>query len=129
MMKSKNDRNSFILGETNKSTKRFSLQEETKIAKELGGKKTPMSGALRGFGTDIIIDKRTAVDLKSVKSKTKQLIVTEDMLHKLELDAGSKTPMLLINFTGNNRKLYHTKWAVVPLEEYNELTKNRNRHS
>lgn len=84
-----------------------------------------MSGALRGFGTDIIVNKETAVDLKSVKSKTKQIIITEDMLHKLEVDAGSKSPMLIINFTGRNRKLYNKQWAVVPIGECNGIAESR----
>lgn len=102
------------VGETPSNIKKWANKQETLVAKQLGGKKTPASGAMKFMPGDIMLDGGILIDLKSTSKG--QVIVTEDMLAKLEGDASvnAKSPALILNFVGST-KLRNKKWVVYPI--------------
>lgn len=93
------------------SIKKFANNEEKKFAKESGTIRTPASGATTFLKGDSL-DSSNMYDLKSTKNS--QIIVTVDMLRKLEKDAFrmGKNPVLVLNFVGKN-KLTNSKWYLI----------------
>lgn len=117
MKQAKKERKSFSLSEVKdvpSNIKKWANKQEAKIAKELGGRQTPASGATRFMPGDIMLDNSILIDVKSTVKG--QIIITEDMLAKLETDANvnSKSPALIINFA-NSKKLRNKKWFVYPV--------------
>lgn len=93
------------------SIKKFANNEEKKFVKESGTIKTPASGATTFLKGDSL-DANNMYDLKSTKNS--QIIITVDMLSKLEKDAFrvGKNPVLVLNFAGKN-KLVNSKWYLI----------------
>lgn len=87
--------------------KKFANREEKVIARQM-----PASGATPFMPGDIVFGS-SVIDVKSTKKG--RVIVTEEMLAKLEADSRthSKKPVLLLNFC-MAKKLRHRKWIVIP---------------
>lgn len=113
MKKSKHNKGSYKLNSV-ETTKDFANKQEKIIAKKIGGKLTVNSGALRFMPGDIYLGKNL-IDVKSAKT-SKQIIITESMLNKLETDAAlkSKNPVLLLNFP-NSKELQNKEWIMFPI--------------
>jgi len=116
MIKSKKDKKGSFEFNTPEETKTFANKEEKKIAKKIGGKQTINSGAIPFMPGDIYLG-NYLIDVKSAKT-SKQIIVSEDMLRKLEDDAGveGKNPVLFLNFP-NCEKLKNKQWVLLPVAE------------
>lgn len=96
-----------------KSVKFLANEEEKKLAKEIGGRQTINSGATIFDKGDVhYLD--YCLDMKMTVGK--QIIVTEDMLTKMEQDAMDthKTPAIVLNFS-KSKKLRNTKWVLTPM--------------
>ena len=115
MIKPKKDKRGFEFNQT-EETKTFANKQEKLIAKKLGGKQTINSGAIPTMPGDIYLGENL-IDVKSAKT-SKQIIVSEKMLQKLESDANlkHKNPVLLLNFPSCD-KLKNKQWVLLPVKE------------
>lgn len=94
-----------------KSVKSQSLRSEKRLAKRLGGFRTPASGAI------IKGDIRTAAYLIEQKDTSKSSFhLTTQILMKLckEAYSAGKKPMLIVQFEG--LKAIPNQWSIAPLE-------------
>ena len=102
-----------------KSVKKKSMINEKKLAKKLGGRTQPASGAVDGYKGDIKTkdylydDKMTKHMSTSLKYEDLQKIAKE------ALDA-EKEPVLILTFDSVKRG--NKNFAVIPLELWQELT-------
>lgn len=114
MIKSKKDKKGFSLVESVEGAKDFGNRQEQKIAKDIGAKRTPNSGATPFMKGDMFKGK-IMFDVKSTKHG--QFILTTDVLEKLESDAftNGKIPVLLLNFT--KAKKIAQRWIVMPYDK------------
>jgi Holliday junction resolvase len=94
-----------------KNVKKFANKREKKLSTDWGIKRTPNSGSLTHFKGDLFSNEQV-IDVKSTKSK--QVIVTTDMLEKLVDDASQmgRDPVLVLDFP--NSKLVHKQWVLMP---------------
>jgi len=103
-----------------KSQKAKSNQSEKELAKKLGGKRQPASGAITGHKGDVKTSE-LLIDLKETDSKS--IIVKLGDLHKImnEANGEGKDPALVLRF--NKAKVIDKEWIVLPLEVYEEMKK------
>lgn len=116
MIKSKKDKKgSFSLANTEINVKDFGNSEEKRIAKKIGAKQTPASGATKFMKGDMLKGSNM-IDAKSTNSQSYTVTVTD--LHKLESDAfmNGKNPVLLLNFP--KAKLSTKEWVLVPYDRF-----------
>ena len=112
MKEPKKARSSFGFGNTNSTTRKFSNKEEKSIQRTVGGMRQPNSGATPFMKGDIITGEYM-LDAKSTESR--QIIVDERMLQKLESDAMTvaKKPGLVLTFP--KCQIRNKKWLLIPL--------------
>jgi hypothetical protein len=99
---------------------------EKDIAKQLGGKRQPLSGALKEAKSDVVSDE-FRIDCKYVHVKSFKLDI--DTLRKITVEAFGQdlTPMLQVRFEQcgiNAEKKYRCvdkDWAVIPLRILKDL--------
>ena len=115
MIKSKKIKKEFSISDSVENVKDYGNRNEKEIAKEIGAKRTPNSGATPFMKGDMFMGK-VMFDIKSTKHN--QFILTVDTLAKLEEDAFSnrKIPVLLLNFT-NVKKTMSKRWVVIPYDK------------
>lgn len=91
--------------------------QERRLARELGGRTTPGSGA-GGMKGDV----RTPDEMIEAKTTSKrQFILKLDALEKLETEAraSGKQPVLIVQFADSERPfLHHREWVVLPKQDY-----------
>jgi len=96
-----------------KDQKKRSTKSERQLAKELGGRPQPASGAIAGFKGDVVLDD-FLIDLKETDAGSFRLTLADLMKITQEADGMAKTPMMVIQF--NKAKIIDKKWAVVPID-------------
>jgi hypothetical protein len=91
---------------------------EKKLAKRLGGRRTPASGALDGFKGDIVLNE-FLIDDKLTDGKS--ITVTKDMIMKINREAreAGKSPVLSLSFKGLG--LAGDTWYLIPEHVFREL--------
>jgi hypothetical protein len=112
----KNKKSEYAIKSRDKeSVKKFANKEENSIAKTIGAKKQPNSGATAFLKGDMILDSTFCIDVKSTKGT--RIIVDEDMLVKIENDAYAvgKSPALILNFP-RTKKVKRKRWVVIPIK-------------
>lgn len=94
---------------------------ERRIAKQVGGRLRPASGAVVGHKGDIAL----ATELIECKSTTGRSISVEHAwLGKIAKEAGAegKTPVLMLSYTNADGKpCPNGDWACVPLQVWQEM--------
>ena len=86
---------------------------ERKLAKRLGGRAQPASGALSGFKGDVRT-RRFLIDSKETEGVS--IRVTAEMLAKItrEAEGEGRDPALMLKIGGK-------QWAVVPIEVFEDM--------
>lgn len=101
---------------------------ETKHAKKIGAKLTPVSGALRGAKGDMILGAQVMPVMVEVKStQADQLALKYGWLRKVAEEARlqNKTPALSVLFTMNSGETReYGSWTMVPTDVFQRLVKN-----
>jgi hypothetical protein len=112
MIPPKKQRKSFSVSNV-ETIKKFANKEEKRISKDIGGKQMPNSGSTPFMPADILLGD-SVIDVKSCKGN--QIVITVDMLSKIEKDARthSKKPVLLLNFIKSKKELQNTEWILFP---------------
>jgi len=99
-------------------------KHEKDIAKRLGGKRQPLSGALPEAKSDVITDK-LRIDCKYVHVKSYRL--TLDVLKKITMESAGQDiiPAIQIRFEKCGKDIQYDvvsrDWIVVPLSAFEEL--------
>jgi hypothetical protein len=99
-------------------------QSERRLAKQLGGRLRPASGAVPGAKSDIAL-KHQLVEAKSTVGRS--IAIQHAWLGKCAAEARSegKTPVVTISFTtADGRPVPHGSWVLIPLHDWQELTSN-----
>lgn len=94
---------------------------ERRIAKQVGGRLRPASGAVLGHKGDIAL-KAELLECKSTTART--MILEHKWLAKIgaEARAEGKTPVLTISFTNSDGSACpHGDWAAIPLVIWQEI--------
>lgn len=99
-------------------------EAEKRIAKRLGGKQQPGSGALQGAKGDVVIDTAINVLLENKATAADSISIKLDWLLKVYQEAleQGRTPALAIQFTtltGTSEK--RGRWVMVPENVFQEL--------
>lgn len=96
-------------------------KSEQRVAKMLGGRLRPASGALEGAKGDIVMDK-FLVEAKS--SQRMSITIKLDWLCKIAREARSegKTPALTVSFvTPEGRAQLDGDWVMIPMHTFEEM--------
>lgn len=95
-----------------RNRKRITLKHERQLARQVGGRPQPASGAIDGYKGDVITD-QLLLDLKETDKQSQT--VTVAALHKIqrEADGAGREPALVLRF--NNVTSIEKSWAVLPL--------------
>lgn len=115
MIKGKKEKKSFSLAESGINVKDFGNKEEKRIAKKIGARQTPASGATKFMKGDMLKG-TNMIDAKSTNNLSFTVTVAD--LQKLESDAfmNGKNPVLLLNFP--KAKLATKEWVLVPYDRF-----------
>lgn len=93
----------------NRPTRYYSKQQEKKVAKYVGGKRQPNSGATAFYKGDVITDE-FLIECKTKTTDCKSFTIKEDWLLKNEEEAfamGGKYPALCFDFGPSANKRYY----------------------
>ena len=93
----------------NRPTRYYSKQQEKKVAKYVGGKRQPNSGATPFYKGDVITDE-FLIECKTKTTDCKSFTIKEDWLLKNEEEAfamGGKYPALCFDFGPSANKRYY----------------------
>ena len=93
----------------NKPTRYYSKQQEKKVAKAVGGKRQPNSGATPFYKGDIVTQD-WLIECKTKTADCKSFTIKEDWLLKNEEEAfamGGKYPALCFDFGPSANKRYY----------------------
>ena len=100
-----------------KSTRSRSTKQERGLAKKLGGRVTSNSGAR--FGENDV--KTRLFDIEAKTTKSKQYIIKEQELEKMETRASAgRVPVFVIGFEDTGRS-----YAMIPLSEFISLSDSK----
>jgi Holliday junction resolvase len=101
---------------------------ETKHAKKIGARTTPVSGALRGAKGDMILNADVLpVMIEAKSTQADQLPLKYGWLRKVAEEARlqNKTPALSVLFTHNSGEAKEFgEWTMVPTSVFQRLIKN-----
>ena len=92
----------------NKPTRFYSSRQEKKVAKAVGGKQTPNSGATSFIKSDILTD-LFAIECKTVTTEKKSISIKKDWLEKNKEEAfemGKSYSALAFNFGPDTENYY-----------------------
>ena len=105
-------------GKTNEIKKR-SIKQEKKLAKDIGAKRTPQSGAMDTSPSDMI---KGNFVIESKATKGKSINVKEDWLRTLKYTPMhlGKIPTLILEFLGRGR------YVVMAEDDFKKLTNKEN---
>lgn len=98
-------------------------KSEKRVAKSLGGKLTPASGALRAFKGDFRMGEEYLLEAKSSIRNT--LPIDLGWLVKIAVEAlnTNKCPALTISFVNpSGQAKGHGDWVMIPKHEFQRLT-------
>lgn len=101
---------------------------EPKVARRIGARLTPNSGAMVGAKGDMTKDK-WLLELKTTKDASLSIQLSWLVKITEEAQAKSKIPSLLFSFVlpdGRPRPNAETEWVAMPLQVYLELTGDSN---
>lgn len=95
---------------------------ESRLAKTLGARLTPASGALVGAKGDMKLPDYL-IEAKSTSTNTMSLQLAWAVKISEEALATAKTPAITISFTNDQGKSNRFgDWVLIPLHHYKELT-------
>lgn len=99
-------------------------KSERKVAKKMGAKLHPNSGAMRGAKSDASL-KKFRLEMKSTTTQTIPLdLAWLVKIAQEALDHG-QTPVVVVSFVnadGTARMRQYAEWVILPLTVFNELT-------
>jgi hypothetical protein len=98
-----------------KTVKDKANRTEKALAKDLGGRRQPMSGAFAGLKGDIILSD-FLIDSKETEADS--ISLTKEMLKKITREAhgSNRIPMIIVTFR-NKTEGVDNKWVIVPYSE------------
>ena len=92
-----------------KSTRKVSLNQEKKIAKALGGKRTPNSGATKFYKGDVVIASEWLIEAKTAMQPKKSFSIKKEWLTKMKEEqygTGKSYSSLCFDF-GDEKERYY----------------------
>ena len=98
--------------------KKVSMKNEYRLARRLGGKQQPASGAIAGYKGDVILDD-FLLDLKETEAMSISVRVADLQKIQKEAEGSGREPAVVIRF--NNAKVVEREWAVITVELLKEL--------
>ncbi len=107
------------LGKPSDSIKASANKHEKRLAKKLGAKRQPNSGATPGAKGDI---KTPEILFDSKQTGDTKITVTSEMLGKISLEAQqiNRYPGLIL--TLQTHLLVSSEWAMIPLDYFKQLS-------
>lgn len=105
-----------------KPTRYYSSRQENKVAKELGGKVVPNSGAIMFGAGDVALD-NWLIECKTKTSPAESMSIKKEWLEKNEEEAfamGKEHSALIFDFGDTH---YPQEYVVITLEEFKRLLK------
>ena len=101
---------------------RSGRSSESRLAKVLGARLTPASGAMQGAKGDIML-KDFLIEAKSTLRDSFSVQLSQLAKIRAEALSAGKSPMLSVSFcTGNGAPRESGEWAMIPLRVWRELT-------
>ena len=112
MIKAKKERSDFSMTRSTNTIKKRSIKEEKSVAKEIGAKLTPQSGAKKFMPGDMY-NGEYLIEHKGTDKKN--FTITHEILDKATKEAFlmSKTPVIIVTFQKSN--LTYKRWILTPL--------------
>lgn len=103
------------------NTRKFSYRQEKQVAKELGGKVQPNSGATPFLKGDVVIGSEWLVECKTQLTSKKSVTIKKEWLEKLEEErfAMRKSDSVLAFNFGPEESLYY----ILPHKVFKKLMK------
>ena len=103
-----------------KQSRRASIRQEESIAKNLGGRRQPGSGALPGIKGDVKVDGTYRIEAKYTRNKTYRLDRAE--LNKIRGECvGLEVPLFVVDFVDPQTGGSPDRWVALPFHHFQRM--------
>ena len=106
--------------QTPKQKRRAAIRQEDDLARQLGGRRQPGSGALPGIKGDVKVAGKYRVEAKYTRNKTYRLDRTE--LGKIRGEcAGLEVPLFVVDFVDPDTGGSPDRWVTLPFSDFQRM--------